>query len=230
MTTANKQAYIYAGLAGEGDYVGEGGLYRRAASGGEWESITNGLPAEPQVRALLVHPENGNVVYAGTNLGVYRSDDHGDHWEALASEKKDVWSLAFHPDNPDVIFAGFEPCAISRSQDGGKTWSTMNTERVKFPHITTYMPPLGKRVIDIAADPSNPMDMYGAIEVGGLLGQPGRRRELGVVDRWPLPAQQHPGPARRPSQFSRPRHGAHNHPGRHVPQPRPGQSVGACPG
>ena len=169
MTTANKQAYIYAGLAGEGDYIGEGGLYRRAADGGEWQSIANGLPAEPQVRALLVHPENGNVVYAGTNLGVYRSDDHGDHWEALDSEKKDVWSLAFHPDNPDVIFAGFEPCAISRSQDGGKTWSTMNTERVKFPHITTYMPPLGKRVIDIAADPSNPMDMYGAIEVGGLL-------------------------------------------------------------
>jgi photosystem II stability/assembly factor-like uncharacterized protein len=67
------------------------------------------------------------------------------------------------------MFAGYEPCAIYRSEDGGIHWKRMNTERVTFPHITTYMPPLGKRVIGIAADPSNPMDMYASIEVGGLL-------------------------------------------------------------
>ena len=31
------------------------------------------------------------------------------------------------------------------------------------------MPPLAKRVIGIAADPSNPQDMYASVEVGGLL-------------------------------------------------------------
>jgi photosystem II stability/assembly factor-like uncharacterized protein len=46
----------------------------------------------------------------------------------------------------------------------------MHTESVVFPHITTYMPPVCKRVIGITADPSNPSDMYAAIEVGGLLG------------------------------------------------------------
>ena len=153
MTTANKQAYIYAGLAGEGDYIGEGGLYRRASDGGDWQSIANGLPQDPRYGRCWSTRK--------TQRGIRRHQPWGvperrlcDHWEALDSEKKDVWSLAFRPDNPDVIFAGFEPCAISRSQDGGKTWSMMNTERVKFPHITTYMPPLGKRVIDIAADPS----------------------------------------------------------------------------
>jgi photosystem II stability/assembly factor-like uncharacterized protein len=45
----------------------------------------------------------------------------------------------------------------------------MCTERVVFPHITTYMPPLAKRVIGITADPARPMEMYAAIEVGGLL-------------------------------------------------------------
>jgi photosystem II stability/assembly factor-like uncharacterized protein len=45
----------------------------------------------------------------------------------------------------------------------------MDTSGVVFPHITTYMPPLGKRVIEISADPTSPMDMYAAIEVGGLL-------------------------------------------------------------
>ena len=81
----------------------------------------------------------------------------------------DVWSLAFHPQDPDVIYIGYDPCAIYRSEDGGSNWRQMNTKGVIFPHITTYMPPLGKRVMEIASDPSNPMDVYAAVEVGGLL-------------------------------------------------------------
>jgi photosystem II stability/assembly factor-like uncharacterized protein len=74
-----------------------------------------------------------------------------------------------HPHDPNVIYAGYEPCAIYRSEDGGEHWKPMNTAKVMFPHITTYMPPLAKRVIGIAADPSEPQDMYAAVEVGGLL-------------------------------------------------------------
>jgi hypothetical protein len=118
---------------------------------------------------LLVHPDNPAIIYAGTQQGPYRSDDRGGRWEALDAPKADVWSLAFHPQDPDIIYAGYEPCGVSRSEDGGEHWQKMDTSKVVFPHITTYMPPLGKRVIGIAADPSNPRDMYGAIEVGGLI-------------------------------------------------------------
>ena len=107
----------------------------------------------------------------GTQSGVYRSDDRGDHWEALESPRDgmDVWSLAVHPSNPDVIYAGYEPCSIYRTENGGESWSRTNTDRVAYPNVTTYMPPLAKRVIGIAADPSDPSDMYASIEVGGLL-------------------------------------------------------------
>ena len=171
MTENNHRTYLYVGLAGEGDNIGAGGLYRRADGDEEWHEITIGLPSEPQVRALLVHPENPAVIYAGTNLGPYRSDDRGEHWEALESPREgmDVWSLAFHPHDPNVMYAGYEPCAIYRSEDGGASWGEMNTERVVFPKVTTYMPPLAKRVIGIAADPSDPSDMYASVEVGGLL-------------------------------------------------------------
>ena len=169
---AKDQAYVYVGLAGEGQFVGPGGLYRYAVGDGTWQSITRGLPPEPQVRALLIHPENPAVLYAGTQSGPYRSDDRGEHWEALDAPREggDVWSLASHPDNSDLIYAGYDPCSIYRSEDGGAHWLRMNTDRVVFPHITTYMPPTGKRVIGLATDPSNPLDMYAAIEVGGLLG------------------------------------------------------------
>lgn len=171
MTSENHRTYVYIGLAGEGDNIGSGGLYRRADGDEEWQQITNGLPEQPQVRALLVHPDKPEVVYAGTNDGVYRTGDRGDHWEALAGSREggDVWSLSFHPRDPKTLYAGYEPCGVYRTQDGGETWRKMNTDGVVFPHITTYMPPLGKRVIGIASDPSNPQDVYGAIEVGGLL-------------------------------------------------------------
>ena len=45
----------------------------------------------------------------------------------------------------------------------------MDTSRIAYPNVTTYMPPLAKRVIGIAADPSDPSDVYAAVEVGGLL-------------------------------------------------------------
>jgi photosystem II stability/assembly factor-like uncharacterized protein len=169
MTTNNHQTYVYVGLGGEGENIGPGGMMRLAEGSGEWQSITKGLPENPQVRALLVHPENSAIIYAGTQAGPYRSDDRGEHWEALDAPRKDVWSLAFHPNDPNTIYAGYEPCAVYRSQDDGKSWERMDTERVKYPNVTTYMPPLAKRVIGIAADPSNPADMYGAIEVGGLI-------------------------------------------------------------
>jgi photosystem II stability/assembly factor-like uncharacterized protein len=172
MAANDRQTYIYAGLAGEGQFVGEGGLYRYAVGDGSWQSITQGLPPEPQVRALLIRPDNPAVLYAGTQFGVYRSDDRGEHWEALGTprEGRDVWSLACHPENPNVLYAGYDPCAIERSEDGGAIWQQMDTSDVVFPNITTYMYPTAKRVIGITADPSNPLDMYAAIEVGGLLG------------------------------------------------------------
>lgn len=169
MTSEKRDTYIYVGLAGEGENIGEGGLYRWADGDDHWQDIATGLPPQPQVRALLVHPDDPSVIFAGTHAGPYRSDDHGQHWEALDAPEGDVWSLAVHPSDSSIMYAGYGPCAVYRSEDGGTHWRKMNTDQVVFPHITTYMPPLGKRVIGIALDPGNTQDMYGAIEVGGLI-------------------------------------------------------------
>ena len=131
---------------------------------------------------MLVHPQHPEIIYAGTHSGPYRSDDRGDHWEALnvPGDGGEVWSLAFHPHDPNVMYAGYEPCAIHHSEDGGESWRKLNTDGVIFPHVSTYKPPLATRVIGMVADPSNPMDMYAAIEAGGLAGQQGWWRKLGV--------------------------------------------------
>ncbi|MCH8827061.1 MAG: hypothetical protein IIB16_08900 [Chloroflexi bacterium] len=167
MTTTNHQTYVYVGLAGEGENLAQGGMMRM--NGGDWQSIAGGLPENPQVRALAIHPGSPATIYAGTQSGVYRSDDRGESWHALDTPRQDVWSLAFHPGNPDIMFAGYEPCSIYTTFDGGESWKQADTSRIRYPNVTTYMPPLAKRVIGIAADPSDPNDVYASIEVGGLL-------------------------------------------------------------
>ena len=171
MVASDHRTYVYIGLAGEGEYIGEGGIVRRADGEEQWTDISKGLPDNPQVRALAIRPDDPKIVFAGTDKGVFRSKDRGENWEALddAGTGQEVWSLTIHPDNPDVILAGYDPCSISRSQDGGNTWKMMDTSQVVYPFITTYMPPTAKRVIGMAFDPSDPKDIYAAIEVGGLL-------------------------------------------------------------
>ncbi len=178
MTTEQHRTHVYVGIAGEGPLIvgsteqrplGGGGLYRQADGDDDWQSITRGLPAEPQVRALLVHPQNPAMLYAGTQAGVYRSEDRGEHWEATDSPRGDVWSLAVHPQNPDIMYAGYDRCVICRSADGGATWEKTNTKNISFPHITMNPYPIVKRVIGLALDAHNPRDVYGAVEVGGLV-------------------------------------------------------------
>src|ERR671923_2088020 len=184
MASASSQAYVYIGLAGEtvpGREV-RTGLYRSLAGEGAWESIAVGLPSEPQVRALAVHPKQPNVVLAGTQDGVYRSDDHGGHWQRLGAPKPSlaVWLLRFHPRDPDVIFAGYEPYAICRSDNGGKNWDRLPMD-VTFPDVTVRPVVSPKRILDIAIDPAYPTEMYAAVEVGGLL------RSLNGGEEWESP-------------------------------------------
>ncbi len=186
MTTEGR-THVYVGIAGEGPLIagigeprplGSGGLYRQADGEDDWHGITRGLPAEPQVRALLVHPQNPAVIYAGTQQGVFRSDDRGDTWEPTDSPRGDVWSLAVHPHDSGIMYAGYDGCVIARSADGGATWRKGSTSGINFPHITMHPYHICKRVIGLAIDAHQPQDVYGAVEVGGLVAS----RDGG--DRW----------------------------------------------
>lgn len=177
MTSQEHKTFVYVGIGGEHPLVvgtepnalGEGGLFRRGDGEQEWQLMTNGLPPEPQVRAMAIHPNNPQVLYAGTQDGVYRTGDRGEHWEATQSPKGEVWSIGFHPDNPDVMLAGYDRGMICKSEDGGATWRKTDTSKVVFPHISMEPTEIVKRIIGISFDAANPQDVYGAVEVGGLL-------------------------------------------------------------
>jgi photosystem II stability/assembly factor-like uncharacterized protein len=167
---ANATSYIYAGSAHVPSQSGPknlGGLFRRAVEDDHWQPLTNGLPEEAEVRAIAVHPQNPQVVYAGTQHGPYRSTDGGDHWEKLGFPDLGMvtWSILFDPKNPQTMYLGTAPAAVYRSDNGGDTWRRLpnakQPERVQMGFAT--------RLIRMAADPSNPDEIYAGVEVGGLM-------------------------------------------------------------
>lgn len=58
-------------------------IYKTDDYGKTWTSITDGLPQDSYVHAVRVDPKNKNLLFAGTELGVYVSFDNGGNWQSL---------------------------------------------------------------------------------------------------------------------------------------------------
>ncbi|HYH40841.1 MAG TPA: hypothetical protein VD867_02565 [Burkholderiales bacterium] len=160
-------------FAGAGHYAtggGEryrGGLFRTSSDDGEWRAVTAGLPENVEARAFAVHPDDSRVIFTGTQDGVYRSTDGGEHWERTGFPERGavVWSLAFHPTNAEVMYAGTAPVGLYRSENCGDTWKKL--PGAKSPgHCDMGFP---TRTTRIAVDPAQPDDVYAALEVSGVI-------------------------------------------------------------
>src|SRR5439155_9976328 len=64
---------LYVGTIGEG-------LFRSLDGGLTFRRACDGTFVECDVRALAVHPQRPNVLYMGTELGLFRSADGADRW------------------------------------------------------------------------------------------------------------------------------------------------------
>ena len=79
-------------------------IYKTTDYGASWTSITDGLPDSP-VSALCEDPSNPQVLYAGTDAGVYLSLDGGDSWMPFKGNMPPapVTDLMVHPREKDLI-------------------------------------------------------------------------------------------------------------------------------
>ena len=171
--TQHDKSHVYVGLAGEtapGRPM-KSGLYRMATDGDRWDRLADGLPDEPAIRAIAAHPEVPGTLCVGTQHGPYRSTDNGEHWERLdvRDHGLPVWSLLYDSRDPNVLYAGYENCEIYRTEDGGKRWRQLPVT-VRFPEVTVAQGSNpAKRVLRLAANLADPNELYGAVEVGGII-------------------------------------------------------------
>jgi photosystem II stability/assembly factor-like uncharacterized protein len=80
--------------------------YRTADGGKTWQSIAGNLPPDNPVRFVYEDPANANLLFAGTEFGLFLSFDRGGSWvkyPGLPTVRVD--DLAIHPREHDMVIA-----------------------------------------------------------------------------------------------------------------------------
>ncbi|MBX7171663.1 MAG: hypothetical protein K1X72_11955 [Pyrinomonadaceae bacterium] len=99
-------ATVYVSMTGyrEDDFTSY--LYRSTDFGASWKSIANNLPAE-SINVIREDPQNANLLYVGTDAGVYVSLDRGASWQSLCADlpTTPVHDLVIHPRESELIIA-----------------------------------------------------------------------------------------------------------------------------
>jgi len=82
VTSVHDPELVYVALSGSSAGDRRSYVFRSEDFGATWKSLAGNLPNEP-VTALIEDPSNPNVLYLGTDLGVFVSTDGGARWDVL---------------------------------------------------------------------------------------------------------------------------------------------------
>jgi photosystem II stability/assembly factor-like uncharacterized protein len=105
VASQHEKATVYLTLNGRRDDDFNDYIYRSTDYGKTWTDISGNIPGGP-VNVIREDPQRPDILYVGTDLGVYVSLDSGKAWHVLASGLPTcfVWDLIIHPrDNTMVI-------------------------------------------------------------------------------------------------------------------------------
>ncbi len=152
------------------------GVYKSTDGGKNWQHM--GLNDTEHVSAIVIHPQNPDIVYVGglghafapnDERGVFMTTDGGKTWtKTLYIDKEHgVSDLEMDPSNPNILYAGMwsferkpwthrsgsEKGGVFKSIDGGRTWNK----------LTNGLPKLLGR-IGVRVAPSNPNVVYAIVE------------------------------------------------------------------
>jgi photosystem II stability/assembly factor-like uncharacterized protein len=120
--------------SGESFIAAGSGLFKSTDGGNTWRPLTRGLPTADDGLSrigITVAQSQPNRVYATVEAkkngaGVYRSDDAGESWKLVNSDRRiggrgpGAMGIAVAPDNPDVIYIA--NTTTWKSTDAGKTF------------------------------------------------------------------------------------------------------------
>jgi hypothetical protein len=82
-------------------------LFRTTDFGATWRSVANGLPDEAPVHVVRTSPRNPDLLFAGTERGLYVSRDGAATWSRLRGglPSVPVYDLVLHPREHELVIA-----------------------------------------------------------------------------------------------------------------------------
>ncbi len=142
------------------------GVLKSTDGGATWSHANDGL-GNLYVGTLFMHPENPDILLAGTGnnqyyqgQGVYLTTDGGASWQRTLRDDN-INAVEFATSDPNIAYAG-SAGAIYRSADGGRTWQRLSGSDEGWgpPGVRAGFP------IDFQVDPRDPNRIF-ANEYGG---------------------------------------------------------------
>jgi photosystem II stability/assembly factor-like uncharacterized protein len=99
-----KVAYLVVSAYYSGNYAPL--IYRTADLGRTWQAIQTNLPKEWPARVVREDPTNPDLLFAGTELGLYASFDRGGAWQPIGNlPSVPVDDILLHPRDHDLVIA-----------------------------------------------------------------------------------------------------------------------------
>ena len=167
-----------------------GGLFKSTDGGTTWKRLGGGLPdnltqinfsiaasAPQRIYAVAGTTEPGEYSSAA-GLGVYRSDDAGEHWARITTDPRaslrigggDLTVLRADPTNADVVYS--MGLVTMRSVDGGKTWTPLRGAPGGDDYQNMWISPSDSRVLALVADQGAVITVNGGESWSSWLNQP----------------------------------------------------------
>ncbi|WP_066631483.1 VPS10 domain-containing protein [Labilibacter marinus] len=122
----------------------QGKIWKTTDAGATWTELNAGLNEKAQFSRIIVHPENSQVIFAGSQYGLFKSTDGGSNWTDIGDGKLDnntIMNMDYYYDatsNRFVLYVAdqvrYHPAGttttcdggIFKSEDDGATWTNIN--------------------------------------------------------------------------------------------------------
>jgi photosystem II stability/assembly factor-like uncharacterized protein len=145
----NRTIYIYTG-DGDGGSQYSIGVLKSIDNGNTWNAtgFTFSYFDYKSGYKLVIHPAKNQVLYAATNMGIYKTSDAGKTW-ALKSPSTTIFDIEFKPGNPTIMYASGNG-EFYRSTNAGDSW-------VK---VSSGLLPGAFSRMEISVTPANPNYVY----------------------------------------------------------------------
>ncbi len=83
-----------------------------------------------KVQCIAIHPDQPGTLYVGLFDGLYKSTDAGASWHPLTTGliSHDIKAVEITADDPRRLYCGSTGFGLSRSEDGGESWTNLKGE------------------------------------------------------------------------------------------------------